>query len=251
VSVAGLDPSRERKANALNIGVVFGQRSQLWWDLPLRESFRAIRDLYGVPPMEGDRRQDELVKLLDMDEFLDAPVRQLSLGQRMRGDLAAAMLCQPRLLFLDEPTVGLDVVAKQRIREFVAHANAERGTTVVLTTHDLEDVEQLCRRIVLIDHGRVLYDGALTELMARYAPHRELVVTLADPTDVAVEGAEQVAREGPVVTLRFHSDRVKAPEIIAAVTAARAVIDLSVVEPRLEAVIGRIYTQRGLPERPA
>ncbi len=251
VSVAGNDPSRERRANALSIGVVFGQRSQLWWDLPLRESFRAVRDLYGVPTREGDQRLHELVELLEMDEFLDAPVRQLSLGQRMRGDLAAAMLYQPRLLYLDEPTVGLDVVAKRRIREFVAHVNAERGTTVVLTTHDLEDVEQLCRRIVLIDHGRVLYDGALTDLMTRYAPHRDLVVTLAEPEDVAIEGAEQVAREGPVVTLRFRSDRVKAPQIIAAVTAAHAVVDLSVVEPRLESVIDHIYTQRGLPESPA
>lgn len=251
VSVAGRDPSRDRKANALNIGVVFGQRSQLWWDLPLRESFRAVRDLYGVPASEGDARQRELVELLEMEEFLDAPVRQLSLGQRMRGDLAAAMLYQPRLLFLDEPTVGLDVVAKQRIREFIAHVNAERGTTVVLTTHDLEDVEQLCRRIVLIDHGRVLYDGALTELMSRYAPYRDLVVTLAEPVDVAVEGAEQVDRDGLVATLRFRSDRVKAPEIIAAVTATYAVVDLSVMEPRLEAVISRIYTQRGLPEDPA
>jgi ABC-2 type transport system ATP-binding protein len=248
VSIAGHDPSRERRANALNIGVVFGQRSQLWWDLPLRESFRAVRDLYGVPPGEGDRRQGELVELLDMEAFLDAPVRQLSLGQRMRGDLAAVMLYQPRLLYLDEPTVGLDVVAKHRIREFVAHVNAERGTTVVLTTHDLEDVERLCRRIVLIDHGRILYDGALTALMTRYAPYRDLVVTLAGPADVVVDGAEQVARDGAVVTLRFRSDRVKAPEVIGAVTAAHAVVDLSVVEPRLEAVIGRIYTQRGLPD---
>jgi ABC-2 type transport system ATP-binding protein len=248
VSVAGRDPSRERRANALNIGVVFGQRSQLWWDLPLRESFRAVRDLYGVPARDGDERQHELVELLDMGEFLDAPVRQLSLGQRMRGDLAAAMLYQPRLLFLDEPTVGLDVVAKRRIREFVAHANAERGTTVILTTHDLEDVEQLCRRIVLIDHGRVLYDGELAQLMARYAPYRDLVVTLAEPSDVAVAGAEQVASDGAVVTLRFRSDQVKAPEIIAAVTAAHAVVDLSVVEPRLEVVIDRIYTLRSLPD---
>ena len=247
IDVAGNDPSRRRKANALNIGVVFGQRSQLWWDLPLRESFRAIRDLYGVPAIEGDERQHELVELLDMQEFLDAPVRQLSLGQRMRGDLAAAMLYQPRLLFLDEPTVGLDVVAKQRIREFVAHANAERGTTVVLTTHDLEDVERLCRRIVLIDHGRVLYDGTLTELMSRYAPFRDLVVTLARPGDVVVDGAEQVARDGSVVTLRFRSDQVKAPAIIAATTAAVEVVDLAVVEPRLEDVVSRIYTQRGLP----
>jgi len=250
VSVAGLSPSRDRKANARNIGVVFGQRSQLWWDLPLRESFRALRDLYGLSSADGERGQTELVELLDMSEFLDAPVRQLSLGQRMRGDLAAAMLCRPRLLYLDEPTVGLDVVAKHRIREFVAHINADRGTTVVLTTHDLEDVEQLCRRIVLIDHGRVLYDGPLAELMARYAAYRDLVITLATPGDVAVDGTVQIARDGSVVTLRFRSDRLRAPAVIAAVTAAYDVVDLGVVEPRLEAVISGIYTRRGLPDDP-
>jgi ABC-2 type transport system ATP-binding protein len=247
VSVRGIDPSRARKANARNIGVVFGQRSQLWWDLPLRESFRAVRDLYGVPADAGDTLQAELVELLDMTGFLDAPVRQLSLGQRMRGDLAAAMLYRPKLLYLDEPTVGLDVVAKQRIRQFVAHINAERGTTVILTTHDLEDVETLCRRIILIDHGRVLYDGALAALMARYAPYRDLVVTLASPGDVSIDGVEQIGRDGAVVTLRFRSDRVKAPAVIASVTAAHQVVDLAVVEPRLEAVIGGIYTRRGLP----
>jgi len=251
VAVAGLDPSRNRKANARNIGVVFGQRSQLWWDLPLRESFRAVRALYGMSSADGDRLQAELVEVLEITDFLDAPVRQLSLGQRMRGDLAAAMLYQPRLLYLDEPTVGLDVVAKQRIREFVAHVNADLGTTVVLTTHDLEDVERLCRRIVLIDSGRVLYDGALADLMARFAPYRELVVTLARPGDVAVDGLTQVARDGAVVTLRFRSDQLTAPVVIAAVTAAHEVTDLSVVEPRLEAVISSIYTRRGLPEDPS
>ncbi|GAB3765299.1 ABC transporter ATP-binding protein [Microlunatus parietis] len=250
VSVAGRDPSRERRANAATIGVVFGQRSQLWWDLPLRESFRAVRDLYGVPNGEGDRRQAELVELLEMDDFLDAPVRQLSLGQRMRGDLAAAMLYRPRLLFLDEPTVGLDVVAKQRIREFVGHTNTESGTTILITTHDLEDVERLCRRIVVIDHGRVLYDGGLAELMAHYAPYRDLVVTLAEPHDVDVPSLEQVDRNDRRVTLRFRSDKIKAPEAIAAVTATHAVVDLSVVEPRLEDVIARIYTERGLPDGP-
>jgi len=248
VSVAGLDPSRNRKANARNIGVVFGQRSQLWWDLPLRESFRAVRDLYGLPSAEGDRREAELVEVLEIGEFIDAPVRQLSLGQRMRGDLAAAMLYGPRLLYLDEPTVGLDLVAKQRVREFVAHINADTGTTVVLTTHDLEDVEALCRRIVVIDHGRVLYDGALADLMARYAPYRDLVVTLATPSDVTVPGVRQVGRDGAVVTLRFRADQTTAPIAIASVTAAYEVVDLSVVEPRLEAVISGIYMRRGLPE---
>src|SRR5882757_2978137 len=248
VTVAGLDPSRQRRANARNIGVVFGQRSQLWWDLPLRESFRAIRDLYGVPAGTGNRREAELVELLELGPILDSPVRQLSLGQRMRGDLVAAMLYQPALLYLDEPTVGLDVVARTRIREFIGRINVEQGTTIVLTTHDLEDVEKLCRRIVLIDHGKVLYDGELARLMTRYAPYRELVITLAEPADVRIPDAEQVERDGPVVTVRFRSDRVRAPAVIAAVTAAYDVVDLSVVEPRIDAVIGHIYTQRGLPD---
>jgi ABC-2 type transport system ATP-binding protein len=158
------------------------------------------------------------------------------------------MLYRPRLLYLDEPTVGLDVVAKTRIREFVGHINSERGVTVLLTTHDLEDVEQLCRRIIVIDHGQVLYDGALAALMARYAPYRDLVVTLTTETDVTVDGTEQVRRDGPVVTLRFRSDRTRAPALSAAVTTAYPVVDLSVVEPRLEAVIRGIYTRRGLPD---
>lgn len=248
VSVAGLDPSRQRKANARNIGVVFGQRSQLWWDLPLRESFRAVRDLYGVPASIGDRRQAELVDLLDLGRILDTPVRQLSLGQRMRGDLVAAMIYQPRLLYLDEPTVGLDVVARTRIREFIAKINSELGTTIVLTTHDLEDVEKLCRRIILIDNGRVLYDGKLASLMARYAPYRDLVATLAEPVDVTIPQAEQISRDGPIVTLRFNPAQVRAPEIITAVTAAYPVIDLAVVEPRLDGVLERIYTGRTLAE---
>ena len=247
VTVAGLDPSRNRRANASMIGAVFGQRSALWWDLPLRESLRAVRELFGVVAADGDRRQAELVELLEMADFIDVPVRQLSLGQRMRGDLAAAMVYDPVLLYLDEPTVGLDVVAKARIREFIARVNAERGTTIMLTTHDLEDVERLCRRIIVIDHGRVLYDGSREQLMARFAPFRDLVVTLAEPQDVLVEQAEQVARDGPVVTLRFRSDRVSAPVVIAAVTSAYEVLDLSVVEPRLESVVARIYARRSLP----
>jgi ABC-2 type transport system ATP-binding protein len=158
------------------------------------------------------------------------------------------MLYQPQLLYLDEPTVGLDVVARTRIRDFIGRINNEHGTTIVLTTHDLEDVEKLCRRIILIDHGRVLYDGELAHLMGRYAPYRDVVVTLAEPSDVTIANAEQVDRTGPIVTLRFRSDRVRAPAVIAAVTAAYDVVDLTVVEPRLDAVISRIYTGRSLPD---
>jgi ABC-2 type transport system ATP-binding protein len=166
VRVAGLDPSRRRTTLARRIGVVFGQRTTLWWDLPLKDSFELIRHLYKVDRKLFRDRLAELTDTLDLGEFLRTPVRQLSLGQRMRGDLAAALLHAPDVLVLDEPTIGLDVVSKASIRDFLRRQNAERGTTVLLTTHDLGDIERLCRRIMLIDHGRLAFDGTLEDLMA-------------------------------------------------------------------------------------
>jgi ABC-2 type transport system ATP-binding protein len=166
IRVVGLDPSRRRTMLARRIGVVFGQRTTLWWDLPLRDSFELIRLLYKVDRAVFRRRLDELTETLDLGAFIRTPVRQLSLGQRMRGDLAAALLHAPEVLVLDEPTIGLDVVSKAGIRDFLRRLNAERGTTVLLTTHDLGDIERLCRRVMLIDHGRLAFDGTLDELMA-------------------------------------------------------------------------------------
>ncbi|NUO98139.1 MAG: ATP-binding cassette domain-containing protein [Nonomuraea sp.] len=166
VRVAGLDPSRRRTTLARRIGVVFGQRTTLWWDLPLKDSFELIRHLYKVDRVAFRHRLAELTETLDLGGFLRTPVRQLSLGQRMRGDLAAALLHAPDVLVLDEPTIGLDVVSKASIRAFLQRQNAERGTTVLLTTHDLGDIERLCRRIMLIDHGRLAFDGTLEDLMA-------------------------------------------------------------------------------------
>ncbi|MFD1934491.1 ATP-binding cassette domain-containing protein [Nonomuraea mangrovi] len=166
VRVAGLDPSRRRTALARRIGVVFGQRTTLWWDLPLRDSFELIRLLYKVDRKVFAGRLEELVETLDLAGFMRTPVRQLSLGQRMRGDLTAALLHAPDVLVLDEPTIGLDVVSKNSIRAFLLKVNAERGTTVLLTTHDLGDIERLCRRVMLIDHGRLAFDGSLGDLMA-------------------------------------------------------------------------------------
>ncbi|MGW4796287.1 ABC transporter ATP-binding protein [Nonomuraea sp. NPDC004297] len=166
VRVAGLDPSRRRTTLARRIGVVFGQRTTLWWDLPLKDSFELIRHLYRVERADFATRLAELTETLDLGEFLRTPVRQLSLGQRMRGDLAAALLHAPDVLVLDEPTIGLDVVSKAGIRDFLQRLNAERGTTVLLTTHDLGDIERLCRRVMLIDHGQLAFDGTLDDLMA-------------------------------------------------------------------------------------
>ncbi|MEU6724958.1 ATP-binding cassette domain-containing protein [Nonomuraea wenchangensis] len=171
VRVAGLDPSRRRTALARRIGVVFGQRTTLWWDLPLADSFELIRLLYKVERAAFRARLAELTDALDLGAFLRTPVRQLSLGQRMRGDLAAALLHAPEVLVLDEPTIGLDVVSKAGIREFLLRVNAEQGTTVLLTTHDLGDVERLCRRVMLIDHGRLAFDGTLADLMATAPGH--------------------------------------------------------------------------------
>jgi ABC-2 type transport system ATP-binding protein len=190
-----------------------------------------------------------LDELLGLAEFIGTPVRQLSLGQRMRGDLAAAMLYQPRILYLDEPTVGLDVLAKERVRAFVEEVNRESNTTVLLTTHDLADVERLCRRLIVIDQGRVLYDGAVERLKARYAPHRELIVTLAPngvpaETPVVVEGAELVKHEEAKSWLRFDPERLPVAALIARVTEKYPVRDLSIVEPSLEGVVRRIYQEQ-------
>jgi ABC-2 type transport system ATP-binding protein len=249
VEVDGLVPWRERERNALNIGVVFGQRSQLWWDLPLEESFRLVGRMYRVPDDRYRRMLARLDELLGLAEFIGTPVRQLSLGQRMRGDLAAAMLYQPRILYLDEPTVGLDVLAKERVRAFVEEVNRESNTTVLLTTHDLADVERLCRRLIVIDQGRVLYDGAVERLKARYAPHRELIVTLAPngvpaETPVVVEGAELVKHEEAKSWLRFDPERLPVAALIARVTEKYPVRDLSIVEPSLEGVVRRIYQEQ-------
>src|SRR5918999_3217828 len=176
--VAGADPAKERVKLARRIGVVFGQRTTLWWDLPLRDSFSLLRRIYKIPGERFRENLDKFVSLLQLGELLDVPVRQLSLGQRMRGDIAAALLHDPEVLYLDEPTIGLDVVSKANVREFLREVNTERGTTVLLTTHDLQDIEQLCSRVMVIDHGRMMYDGPLTGLHEIGDSERTLVVDL-------------------------------------------------------------------------
>lgn len=245
VEVSGLVPWKNREKNALNIGVVFGQRTQLWWDLPLDDSLRLIGKLYRVDAKRYRRNRERLVELLGMESFLATPVRQLSLGQRMRGDLAAAMLYEPKILYLDEPTVGLDVVAKERMRQFVEQTNRETGTTIMLTTHDLADVERLCKRIIFIEKGAVLYDGSVTELTRRYAPYRMLDVTLApeaigDRAPLMVDGAEIVEQEEARLLIQFDPKKVAVADLISAVIAGYKVTDISIVEPDLEGVVREI-----------
>src|SRR5690349_13850280 len=243
VRVAGLDPSRDRVELARRIGVVFGQRSTLWWDLPLRDSFDLLQKMYRIAPARYRDNLDRFVDLLDLGAQLDTPVRQLSLGQRMRGDITAALLHDPEVIYLDEPTIGLDVVSKGRLREFLRALNRERGTTLLLTTHDLQDIEALCDRVVVIDHGTTVYDGPLAGLHQQGGSTRTLVVDLVDEAPpIEVPGATVRRVEGPRQWLSFPADASAAP-VVAAVVAAHEVADLSVQEPDIEDVIRELYAR--------
>ena len=244
VSVAGLEPSRKRIELARRIGAMFGQRIQLWWDLPLHDSFDLLRHIYRVPPDRYRERLDRLRSVLDLDPFLGTPVRQLSLGQRIRGELAAAMLHGPELLFLDEPTIGLDVVAKQRVRDFLVEINREDGVTVMLTTHDLGDIERLCERLLVIDRGSLIWDGGIPELKERYGGERTLVIDLEEPAPpLDVPGAVVDKVDGPRQWLRF---RGSASELTARVAQAARLVDLQVAEPDIEEIVRRIYASPDL-----
>jgi ABC-2 type transport system ATP-binding protein len=245
ISVTGRDPSRERIEVARRIGVVFGQRTQLWWDLPLRDSFELLRHVYRVPASRHAATLERLVQLLDMAPFLGTPVRQLSLGQRMRGELVAALLHEPPILFLDEPTIGLDLVSKEAVRSFLAEVNREQGTTVLLTTHDLVDVERLCDRLLVLDRGSVIEDGTVTEIKRRYGEERTLVVDLVEPgSPLDLPGVTVERVEGPRQWLRFRRDEHTAASLLAQVTTRAAVRDVSIEEPAIEDVVRRIY-ERG------
>lgn len=245
VRTCGLEPIRQRRELASRIGVVFGQRSQLWWDLPLRESFTILAAIHRLDPAAGRARTAELVDQLEMADTLDTPVRQLSLGQRMRAEVAAALLHCPELIILDEPTIGLDVLSKQRLREFLRAERAEHGTTLVLTTHDMGDIERLCDRVLVVDHGRLAYDGSLPGLGATVGAQRVLVVDLAAPAPAldGLAGAELVSveAEGMRQRLAFDAETTTAAQLLAEVSARAEVRDLSIEEPDIEDIVRRLY----------
>jgi viologen exporter family transport system ATP-binding protein len=250
VRVCGLEPVPQRTRLARRIGVVFGQRSQLWWDLPLRDSFALLRHVYAVPAMEHAGRLAHCRRLLDLDTFLDVPVRQLSLGQRMRGELTAALLHGPEVLFLDEPTIGLDLVSKQSVRAFLAALGAAGDTTIVLTTHDLADIERLCRRLVVIDQGRIVHDGSLDELHARYGSRRRLVVDLDEPLAIPLTlpgvTVESTQANGRRITYALDGTTA-AGDLVSRLAEAAALRDISVLEPDIEDVVARLYTRQPTP----
>jgi ABC-2 type transport system ATP-binding protein len=240
--VLGRVPWKERIANARDIGVVFGQRTQLWWDLPAVESFDLLRDIYHVPQDDYRRSRDEMIELLELQPLLDVPVRQLSLGQRMRCDLAASLLHAPKVLYLDEPTIGLDAVSKLAVRDFVRRLNRERQVTVILTTHDMDDIEALCSRVIVIHEGKILSDGTLEDLRRTVSKERWLRVDLAEVDGVVSDpDATVIRREGSRVTFAFDPDRVAAHELIGRVASRYPVRDLFVENPPIEEIVARIY----------
>jgi ABC-2 type transport system ATP-binding protein len=245
IRVNHLIPWKDRQKYVAQIGAVFGQRTTLWWDLPVLESFELLRYIYRIQPDRYKRNLAEYRQLLDLDLFMDKPVRTLSLGQRMRADLCAALLHEPTLLFLDEPTIGLDVVAKERIRQFILHINQEHGTTIILTTHDLSDVEKLCDRVMIIDHGKLLFDGLLEKLRDQFGGKRKLVVDFAQAyPDFSVNEAEIESIEGNRVTYLFQRASITASDLIGKISAQYHIRDLQVQEPDIETTIRRIYEEK-------
>lgn len=241
VRVAGLDPSPNRRELAQRLGVVFGQRTQLWWDLPVCQSLELMRHVYRVPVDRHRENLDRFIELLELGPFLDTPVRQLSLGQRMRADLTAAFLHDPEIVVLDEPTIGLDMVSRARVRQFLADVNTERGTTVILTTHDLRDVERVCSRLLVVDRGRLIHDGSVAGVRARFGTERTLVVDLAEELPpLVVDGASVVKVEGTRQWLRFQRTDTTAAALVAAVADQVELVDVSVEEPDIEEIVARL-----------
>lgn len=244
VRVLGRDPHRDRVANARDIGVVFGQRSQLWWDLAFIESLNLVAKIYEVEPRRYRELLDQFANLLELKELLPVPIRNMSLGQKMRAELAATLIHEPRVVYLDEPTIGLDVLVKERIREFIKYQNREKRTTVILTTHDLGDIEELCPRVIIIDAGKLIYDGPLSTIKERFGRHREITFEMA-ASNVAVcppAGAEIVAQAERQVTLRFDRTVTTASQIAGAVMSQTDVRDFSLSEPDLASIVKQIYS---------
>ena len=238
----GLDPFQERIAVARRYGVVFGQRSQLWWSLSPRETFLALAEVYELDPTEARQETSYLIEALGLGDFLDTPVRLLSLGQRVRCDIAAALIHRPEFLFLDEPTVGLDVTAKAQVRSYIDYFNRDRGVSVLLTSHDMVDVERLCSRVLVIDNGRFLYEGPLEPLRERFAPERQLVLDLEEPVEgLELRTAEVIGVNGLRVEIRFDRRTCRAMDVLGEVAANHTVVDFSVKELPIDEVIARLY----------
>lgn len=247
VTVNGIVPYTDRIRNAKNIGVVFGQRTQLWWDLPVRESFALLKDIYEIPKSTFEANMARFNDLLELEEFAHLPARKISLGQRMRADLAAALLHNPPIVFLDEPTIGLDIAVKSRIREFIKELNKQEGTTILLTTHDLDDIKDLCSRLVIIDKGTILYDGKLQTITDAFAKERTIHFQVAEASPTVNDAIRQLPHAelekntGLTFSVRFDRFRMSAGEVASAVMQVAEVIDFRIDEPSVEHIIRQVY----------
>lgn len=249
--INGQNPQKDRKNYVREIGVVFGQRTQLWWDLALRETYAVLKEIYQVPDEQYKKRMAFLNEVLELDDFITSPVRTLSLGQRMRADIAASLLHSPKVLFLDEPTIGLDVVVKENIRNAIRTINAEEGTTVILTTHDLADIEFLCERIVMIDKGKKVFDGGIAELKHNFGDVRTLEFELVNAPDFKLldyhrrfkltQDELTAERDGAKATVRFDTAKVSVEDIISYTLSTVHVKDLNIKDVEIEEIIKRLY----------
>lgn len=242
ITVGGLSPFKERKKNAMRIGVVFGQKTQLWWDLPVIDTFDLLRHIYRIPASAYKRNLAMFSEMLGLQDFINVPVRQLSLGQKMRADIAAALLHDPEILFFDEPTIGLDVVAKEKIREFITFVNREKGTTMLFTTHDMDDIERTCNRMIIIDKGTKIYDGTVEDIKRTYGNDRIMVVEFGERADpIYIPGVELIDAKDNRMWLKFHKDEIQASLILNRLTQRYSISDFTVQEPEIEGIIRDIY----------
>ena len=255
--INGINPSKKRMENAKNIGVVFGQRTQLWWDLPLSESYTILKEIYGVSDEDYKTRMEFLYFFFGLEDFFDRPVRTLSLGQRMRADLGASLLHNPKVLYLDEPTIGLDLVVKDKIREAIKEINQKYNTTVILTTHDIGDIEELCNRIIIIDEGKKIYDGGLDNLKKVYGGKKKVSMVvkhtervrdidwskiMEKPESIVLEENEKESK----VAISFNGNDVLVSDVIHAVMQVTMVKDIEIKETELEEIVKEIYYEKAV-----
>ncbi|GGI46465.1 sugar ABC transporter ATP-binding protein [Paenibacillus marchantiophytorum] len=242
ISIGGLSPYKDRKKNASRLGVVFGQRTQLWWDLPVSDTYDLLKHIYKIPEQVYKKNLDMFSEMLDLHNFIRQPVRQLSLGQKMRADIAAALLHDPEIIFFDEPTIGLDVIAKEKIREFVKQINKEKGTTMLFTTHDMVDIEKTCERMIIIDHGIKIYDGTVDEIKRNYGRERILAVEFSEADlNIFIPGAQLTNEKGNKKWFRFSKDDIQVSELISTLSQKYTIVDLTVEETDIEEIIRQIY----------
>ena len=251
ITVDGLVPYEKRKENAKHIGVVFGQKTQLWWDLPLSETFTLLKEIYEVSDKDFNERMAFLNSTLSLEDFMLTPVRSLSLGQRMRADIAAALIHNPKVVYLDEPTIGLDVMVKEKVRNAIREINKKYGTTIILTTHDLNDIEELCSRIIIIDDGKKIYDGSLEEIKSRYGARTSIELQVKKKIDLSSlnfkENLEEddlnIKEENNKIIATFNKNKISSSEIMSEILTKVEVIDFKVIETSIEDIIKKIYSE--------